>query len=95
MPDGLAWARIAGDGRLVRGRCLVGGFLIYIGNNGNQVKIYDGVSVGQGELFTTVTKTPKDFVPILFPSPVEFSSGVYIDASNSNDVTTVLFEQLE
>lgn len=93
MPGPTPWVYIKGDGLAVDGACTLYGVYAYLGNNGNQCNVYDGRNATQGKQVCHLALTQKGNVDVTFPNGLVIENGVYLDQSNDNDLTLVVFEQ--
>lgn len=95
MPEGASWVRIEGDGVAVQGRCLLLGLVFWPDVAADYVDVYDGLDATAGKKFCRVEADVDETIPVQFPAPVEFASGIYVDGIDSAVETTVIFQLLD
>lgn len=95
MPEGAAWVRLAGSGRVVQGRCLILGALWRCNKNDEECLIYDGLDATSGRLFTKMVGDPDKFYPFDFGDGIEFAQGIYVDQTTVLDEVTIYFRQID
>lgn len=95
MPDGKAFVVVKGDGRAVQGPCLVTDILWYCDKNNETCAIYDGLDATAGRLFHTLKGDADSCYLFGFGDGIEFSSGVYVDQTSTDDVATICFYSLD
>lgn len=95
MPEGAAWVRKAGSGRVVQGRCVLLGFLWRCDKNDEECDVYDGLDATSGRPFTEMIGDGSSFYSFPLGEGIEFAEGIYVDQTTVNDVITVYFRQID
>jgi len=93
MPVGVGFARVVGDGLAVRGSCIVLGYLWRCDKNDEECHVYDGRDAVSGRSFTKLIGNGNSFYTANFGVGIDFSEGVYVDQTTTNDEFTVYFTQ--
>lgn len=93
MADGSGFVRIAGDGLVVEGPCIVTDLLLYTKSNNDQCIVYDGLDVTSGKLFLQFVGNDKETKHLHFGAGIQFNNGVFVDQSDTDDTVTVCFRQ--
>jgi len=88
------WVHQYGSGLVYEGPCLVHSVVMLPNEAGDQVAVYDGRDAVSGKLFTTVKATIILTWAIYFGAWVPFDQGIYLDATDSDVETTVVFTPL-
>ena len=85
------WRWIAGDGLIYDGPCIVTNILFWPGGADEEVLVYDGRDATSGRLFCKVLVKNEESRSVALGNGVLFGSGIYVDAQNSDDETTITF----
>lgn len=85
------WARIAGDGPVYSGPCLVTHIVFWPHATSQYVDIYDGRDTTAGKKFCRVEASSQTTRHVSLGQGVPFDVGIYIDAQHREDETTVVF----
>lgn len=95
MEQGAGYVTITGDGLAVEGPCLVCGLILQPNANADYCTVYDGLDAVSGKEFLVIDTSTIITRELLFPCPVRFNHGVYIDGLDSAVKTTVIFQNVE
>lgn len=95
MPQGKAFAVVKGDGLAVQGPCLLTDLVWRSDKNDDTCAIYDGLDALSGRLFHTLIGDGDTMYTLGFGAGIEFSNGVYVDQTRTDDVITVCFLPLD
>jgi len=90
MPE-QRWVRIAGDGLVYTGPCLLTHVIMDPDANQDYADIYDGRDATTGRKFCRVQASTRTTRHISLGPGARFDVGLYIDAKDSAVETTVLF----
>ena len=88
------WGRIAGDGCLYQGPCLIHSITFFPDVDTDYCDVYDGVDATSGKRFARyelATSTTRNYN---YGVGVPFDQGIYIDGYDSAVETTVVFTPL-
>ena len=88
------WVRVVGDGAVYLGPCLVHSITLLPNVATDYCTIYDGRDATSGKPFLTVISSTVDTHEIIFPTPVPFDQGIYVDAFDAVVETTIVFTPL-
>lgn len=88
--DGKSWRRIVGDGQVYSGPCLVCGFIGWFDGGTAYIDIYDGRDATSGKKFARWRGYYNRTLHMNLGSGVRFDLGVYIDAEEATQETTVI-----
>lgn len=91
MVEECGYVTITGDGLAVEGSCLVHGLILQPDANADYCTVYDGLDAVSGKVFVVIDTSIVVTRELIFPCPVRFDLGVYIDGLDSAVRTTVLF----
>jgi len=89
------WERIAGDGLIYDGPCIVKLIHFWAGGADEETLVYDGRDPISGRLFLKVLVKSEESRADPQGNGVLFGRGIYVDAQNDNDETTVCFIPLD
>lgn len=92
---GKRWVHVEGDGLLYEGPCLVLDILVTAPTAGDEVDIYDGRDALSGKEFINIKVAANLTWQIALPTGVPFDRGIYVDATDSDVHTTVVFAPLD
>lgn len=95
MPEPVSWVRMEADGQAVEGPCLVHGFVAGSTLANDWIDVFDGLDVVSGKWFARLRTLQKVTLPVLFPDPVAFVSGVAVALGSASMQVVVLFVQAE
>jgi len=93
MPD-RRWVRVVGDGLVYSGPCLVYLITLDPGAGGDSAVIYDGRDATSGKKFMTLTTSIVVTRDVSVSGGVPFDQGIYVDATDSDVETTIVFAPL-
>ena len=88
------WLRVAGDGLVHDGPCLVKAIVLHPDSAGDYADIYDGRDAVSGTKFCRVENAVDSTLPIDFGDGIIFGRGVYVDALDGAVETTIAFVPL-
>ena len=91
MEHECGYVTIKGDGLAIEGPCLVHGLILQPDASADYCTVYDGLDATSGKEFVVIDTSTIITRELLFPCPVRFDRGVYIDGLDSAVKTTVLF----
>lgn len=95
MAHGLpGWTRLTGDARLSDGPCWFYGVIINASAATNAVGIYDGLDAGSGRYFGALTGRGTGSTDILFPAPIPFGRGLFVDIGVNITECTVIWRPM-
>ena len=89
------WVHIYGDGLVYEGACLLHSVAMVPTTAGDQVTIYDGRDATSGKLFLRVVATIILTWAICFGDGIPFDQGIYVDGTDGDVETTVVFTPTE
>jgi len=94
--DGVVgFVTIKGDGLAVGGPCLLCGLILWPDDDADYCTVYDGLDATSGKKFARIEAAGQTSKELLFPHPVRFDHGVYVDGLDSAVETTVIFSNVE
>jgi len=88
------WVHQYGDGLVYSGPCLLQAVSVLPNDAGDQVAVYDGRDATSGKLFGKVKATIILTWALCFVGGVPFDQGIYLDATDGDVETTVVFTPL-
>lgn len=95
MVEGLAtFVRIAGDGMIHDGPCIVKAVVFWPDADTDYVDVYDGRDTTSGKKFCRIETATQTTRSISFGSGVLFGKGIYVDGVDAAVETTVVYVPL-
>jgi hypothetical protein len=88
------WERIAGDGLVCDGPCVLKAVVMWPDADGDYADIYDGRDTTSGERFARFESAVQTTVVCNLGDGVEFGKGLYVDGKDAAVETTVAFVPL-
>lgn len=88
------WRRVAGDGLIYDGPCVVRQIIFWPAGDTDTVDIYDGRDATSGEKFCRIEVNNDTTRHIGLGQGVLFGRGIYVDGSSATAETTVAFVPL-
>ena len=88
------WVHLFGDGLIYRGPCLVHSITLWPDEDGDHAYVYDGHDVTSGKPFCLLEAATSTTLHLGFGDGVPFSQGIYVDGSDAEVATTVVFTPL-
>lgn len=89
------WRRVAGDGLVYDGPCIVKQIIFWPDADGDYADIYDGRDTTSGEKFCRIEVANSTTRHIGLGNGVHFGRGIYVDGIDDAVETTVAFIPLE
>ena len=88
------WVHLYGDGLVYAGPCLLHDVIVTSVTAGDTASVYDGRDATSGKVFASVIVAVLSTSQVTMPEGTPFDRGIYIDATDNDVETTVVFTPL-
>ena len=90
--DNIGWSRVGVSGRVTADRAKVWGIVVIPSAAAAVTSLYDGLDASSGRQFGPFHVSTKTSTPFMFPYPINFDRGIYVDLTTNMTAVIVIWE---